>query len=122
MAARSQAGRLHGYFPPHRVYGARRLASQSFVACAARNVKVLTLRRCANEACAEHAFALLLALAEQLHRVNSLISAALLAAAGYAPTTFDGRHVPTSGWARITGLKILSGGTLVLGKKLLCPR
>ena len=85
-------------------------------ACAARNLPVLTLRRCANSAVAEHALALMLAFARQLHRCAGLISFEQLSAAGYAPERFDGRHVPTSGWARITGLKILRDSTLgILG-------
>jgi phosphoglycerate dehydrogenase-like enzyme len=85
-------------------------------ACAARNVKVLTLRRLANSACSEHALAMMLTLARQLHHITGLISVQQLTAAGYSPTTFDRRHVPTSGWARITDLKMLRGSTLgILG-------
>lgn len=80
--------------------------------CAARNVKVLTLRRRANIACAEHALAMMLTLAKKLHRITGLISVEQLAAAGYSPTTFDRRHTATSGWARITGIKMLYESTL----------
>jgi len=81
-------------------------------ACAARNIKVLTLRRRANIACAEHALALMLTLAKKLHRINGLISVEQLRAAGYAPTTFDRRHTANSGWARVSGLKMLYESTL----------
>src|SRR5205823_5868321 len=43
-------------------------------ACEARGVKVLGVRRRANIACAEHAFALMLALARQIGELNGLIS------------------------------------------------
>ncbi len=85
-------------------------------ACAERKIKVLTLRRRANTTCAEHAFAMLLMFARQLHRVKGCITIEQLTAAGYLPTTFDGRHVPTSGWARVTGLMTLRDSTLgILG-------
>lgn len=80
--------------------------------CAARNVTVLTLRRRANIACAEHALAMMLTLARKLHRIAGLISVGQLSAAGYAPTTFDRRHTANSGWARISGLKMLYESTL----------
>ena len=81
-------------------------------ACAARNIKVLTLRRRANIACAEHALALMLALAKKLNRITGLISVEQLSAAGHAPTTFDRRHTANSGWARVSGLKMLYESTL----------
>jgi len=81
-------------------------------ACAARSVKILTLRRRANIACAEHALALMLALAKKLHRIHGLISLEQLEAAGYAPKMFDRRHVASSNWARIDGLRMLHESTL----------
>jgi phosphoglycerate dehydrogenase-like enzyme len=81
-------------------------------ACAARNVKILTLRRRANIACAEHTFALVLALAKKLHLIHGLISDEQLTAAGYSPRTFDRRHTAGSNWGRISGLKMLYGSTL----------
>ncbi len=81
-------------------------------ACAARGVSVLTLRRRANIACAEHAFALMLALAKKLNRISGVISIEQAAAAGYAPKTFDRRYVPNSGWACVTGLRMLNASTL----------
>lgn len=81
-------------------------------ACTAANVEVLTLRRRANIACAEHALAMMLTLARKLHRITGLISVEQLTAAGYSPTSFDRRHTASSGWPRITGLKMLYESTL----------
>jgi phosphoglycerate dehydrogenase-like enzyme len=54
----------------------------------------------------------MLTLAKKLHRINGLISVEQLRAAGYAPTTFDRRHTANSGWARVSGLKMLYESTL----------
>lgn len=81
-------------------------------ACAARGIPVLTLRRRANIACAEHAIAMMLTLARKLHRISGRISVGQLKAAGYAPTTFDKRHTPYSGWGRISGFRMLHEATL----------
>jgi phosphoglycerate dehydrogenase-like enzyme len=81
-------------------------------ACAASNVQILTLRRRANIACAEHTLAMMLTLARKLHRITGLISVEQLTAAGYSPTSFDNRHTANSGWPRITGLKMLYESTL----------
>jgi phosphoglycerate dehydrogenase-like enzyme len=81
-------------------------------ACAARNIKVLTLRRRANIACAELTLALMLDLAKRLNEIDGLISVPQLEAAGYKPTTYDARHTANSGWARISGLKMLYESTL----------
>jgi phosphoglycerate dehydrogenase-like enzyme len=81
-------------------------------ACAAHGVRVLTLRRRANVACAEHALALMLALAKQLNRVAGLISEQQLRAAGYDPRPFDRRHVPNSNYGRVGGIAMLYGATL----------
>jgi len=81
-------------------------------ACAARGIPVLTLRRRANIACAEHAFALMLMLARKLNRVTGRISVDQLKAAGYAPTAYDRRHTAGSNWARVGGISLLHGATL----------
>jgi phosphoglycerate dehydrogenase-like enzyme len=81
-------------------------------ACAARDIEVLTLRRRANVACAEVAFALMLTLAKRLHRLIGRISAEQLAAAGYPYRPYDRRHTPNSNWARIGGIGMLAGSTL----------
>ena len=81
-------------------------------ACADRGIKVLTLRRRANIACAELAIALMLTLAKKLHRLAGRISVDDLSAIGYAYRPFDRRHTPNSNWARISGLRTLNGATL----------
>ncbi len=92
-------------------YGA--IASNiDLAACAARKVPVLTLRRRANIACAEHAFALMLGLSRRLQRITNRISSASLQAAGFAPRTYDRKHTANSNWARIPGISLLHGTTL----------
>jgi glyoxylate reductase/D-3-phosphoglycerate dehydrogenase len=81
-------------------------------ACAARDIPVLTLRRRANIACAEHAMALMLALARKLTRISGRVSVEQLRSAGYAPRLYDCRHTANSNWARVGGLSILSGSVL----------
>jgi phosphoglycerate dehydrogenase-like enzyme len=80
-------------------------------ACAKRGIKVLTIRRRANIACAEVAIALMLTLAKQLNRLTGRISPELLAAEGYPYRPFDRRHAPASNWARIGGIGMLYGST-----------
>ncbi len=81
-------------------------------ACAARGVKVLTIRRRANIACAELTIALMLTLARKLHRLVGRISVEQLAAAGYPYKPFDRRHTPNSNWPRISGLRTLNEATI----------
>jgi len=81
-------------------------------ACAAKGIKVLTIRRRANIACAELAIALMLTLAKKLHRLVGRISVERLREAGYAYKPFDRRHTPNSNWPRISGLRVLHGATL----------
>lgn len=81
-------------------------------ACAQRGIAVLTLRRRANMACAEHALALMLALARRLCETDGLISTEQLRAAGFAPAAFDRAHTANANWARITGLRTLHGSRL----------
>jgi phosphoglycerate dehydrogenase-like enzyme len=95
-------------------YGAV-LDNIDIAACAARGVAVRQLHRRANASCAEHALAMMLMLARQLHRINGLISAGQLRAAGFVPAVdadaYD-RRVPGSGWARVAPLGILRDSTL----------
>jgi len=81
-------------------------------ACAARGVKLLTLRRRANIACAELALTLMLMLARRVDELSGRISANALAALGYPYRPYDRRHTPNSNWGRITGLSILYGSTV----------
>jgi phosphoglycerate dehydrogenase-like enzyme len=76
-------------------------------ACDKNGVKVLTIRRRANIATAEHALMLMLALARQVTRNANLISVDQLKAAGFAPTTYDRAHTPNGNWARIPNLVTL---------------
>jgi phosphoglycerate dehydrogenase-like enzyme len=81
-------------------------------AAAARGVKLITLRRRANIACAEHAMGLMLALAKKTVRFAGRISVEALAELGYHYQPFDRRHTPNSNWARIPGVRMLYGATL----------
>jgi len=92
-------------------YGAV-LRNIDVAACAAAGVKVLKLRRRANIACAEHAFALMLSLARRIHRVSGLTSTERLAAAKFPFKPFDRRHVPGGNFGRIGGTRSLHGSTI----------
>lgn len=81
-------------------------------ACAARNVPVLTIRRRANIACAEHSVMLMLGLSRQLQRTINRISTASLQASGFAPRIYDRRHTANSNWARVPGIRLLHETTL----------
>lgn len=81
-------------------------------ACAAAGVRILTIRRRANIATAEHGLALMLALARQINQNGNLISVEQLRGAGFTPTTFDRAHTPSGNWARIQGLRTLYGQQL----------
>ena len=61
-------------------------------ALAARRIKLLTLRRRANIACAEHAIGLMLAQAKMTTRLAGRISVETLAEAGYRYQPFDRRR------------------------------
>jgi len=81
-------------------------------ACKRARIRVLTLRRRANISCAEHALALMLALARKVHETAGLISVEQLKAAGYSPTQYDRAHTANANWARITGTRNLHGAQL----------
>jgi len=81
-------------------------------ACERAGVRLLTLRRRANIACAEHALALMLGLARKLTETAGLVSLEQLRAAGYAPTQYDRAHTASANWARIGGLRTLFGRQL----------
>jgi phosphoglycerate dehydrogenase-like enzyme len=81
-------------------------------ACAARGVKVLTVRRRANVACAEHAFALMLALARKIDALSGLISIDQLPSAKRPYRPFDRRHTPGANWGRFSGMRSLNGATI----------
>jgi phosphoglycerate dehydrogenase-like enzyme len=81
-------------------------------ACAARGIAVLTQRRRPNISCAEHALALMLMLARKLKRLEGLVTAERLEAAGYPVKPFDRRHSPYTNFGRIPGLRMLHQATL----------
>ncbi|MCC6531459.1 MAG: hypothetical protein IT531_02835 [Burkholderiales bacterium] len=81
-------------------------------ACAARGIPVLSVRRRANIATAEHAFTLMLALAKRLKELDGALSIERLRAAGFAPRDFDRRYTSNSNWARVSRIRTLHGATL----------
>src|SRR4051812_25194098 len=81
-------------------------------ACAGRGIAVLTQRRRPNVSCAEHALALMLVLARKLKRVEGMVTAERLQAAGLPFKPFDRRHTPYTNFGRIPGLRTLYGSTL----------
>jgi phosphoglycerate dehydrogenase-like enzyme len=81
-------------------------------ACARQGVKVLTIRRRANIACAEHAFALMLMLSRKLALLNGLVTKERIEAAGFPLRPFDRRHTPGGNYPRAAGLRMLNESTL----------
>lgn len=81
-------------------------------ACDRAGIRVLTLRRRANIATAEHAFGLMLALARKINETAGLLTMDQLRAAGYSPTTYDRVHTPNANWARVAGVRNLFGRRL----------
>jgi phosphoglycerate dehydrogenase-like enzyme len=81
-------------------------------ACAARGIKLRTLRRRANISCAEHAFGLILMLARRLDELNGLVSVARIEAAGQNYRPYDRRHTPGGNFARVGGTRALHGATI----------
>ncbi|MGE0056733.1 MAG: NAD(P)-dependent oxidoreductase [Dehalococcoidia bacterium] len=77
----------------------------------AHGVALRTQRRRANIACAEHTLAMLLELAKKFNRIGGLISFEQLQAAGYSPRLWNRTHTATSGWARVSGIKMLYEST-----------
>lgn len=81
-------------------------------ACAEKGIKLLTLRRRANIACSEHAFALMLMLARRLDTISGLVSVKRIEASGRKLRPFDRRHTPGGNYPRIAGLRMLNGATI----------
>ncbi len=81
-------------------------------ACAARDIKILTLRRRANTGCAEYAFGLMIMLAKKLNQTPNLISMEQLESAGFTPRHFDRRYTANSNWVRVSGMRNLGGSTM----------
>jgi phosphoglycerate dehydrogenase-like enzyme len=80
-------------------------------ACAARGITVLGIRRRANIATAEHAFALLLSLARRLD-LSGLVSVEQLPSSQLPYRPFDRRHTPGANWGRFPGTRTLNGTTI----------
>src|SRR3954452_20689323 len=80
--------------------------------CTAAGIRVLGVRRRANIACAEHAFALMLTLARRINRFNGLTSIEKLSAAKIPYKPFDRRHVPGGNFGRIPGPRSLNASTI----------
>lgn len=81
-------------------------------ACAARGVKVHTLRRRVNIAVAEHAFAMMLAMAKKLPLLDGRIDEDSLHEAGFPARMHDRRHAAAANWGRVDGLGTLYGSTV----------
>lgn len=81
-------------------------------ACAAKNVKLLTIRRRANVSCAEHAFALMLALARKLETVSGLVTPERAKAAGFPLRPYNRPYTPGGNYPRVGGTRALNGATI----------
>src|SRR5262245_7041686 len=81
-------------------------------ACEARGVKVLAVRRRANIACAEHAVALMPALARRSDGRSGAISLDQLAPINRPYKPFHTRHTPGANWGRFSGMRTLNGTTV----------
>lgn len=82
------------------------------VACQKRNIPALPFHRKVNVAVGEHAFALMIDLAKKLTETNKLLTIEELKAEGWPARVYDRQHTANSNWARISGIKNLSGSTL----------
>jgi phosphoglycerate dehydrogenase-like enzyme len=80
-------------------------------ACAARDIKVLGIRRRANIATAEHAFALMLSLARRLD-LSGVVGVDQLPESQLPYRPFDRRHTPGANWGRFSGTRTLNGNAV----------
>ena len=81
-------------------------------ACASQNVVVHTLRRRVNIAVAEHALAMMLAMAKKLPLLDGRIDEASLHEAGFPARMHDRRHAAAANWGRVSGLGTMYGATV----------
>ena len=81
-------------------------------ACAKRRIPVLTLPRRVNGAVAEHAFALMAALAREITRYNGAVTAEFWQEQNRPFRSYDQRYTGASNFARIPGLRTLAGATV----------
>ena len=79
---------------------------------AREGLKLLTLRRRANIACAESVFAMMLSLARKVHQFANVVTTERLEAAGYPIRPFDRSHTPGGNYGRVGGLRMLNESTL----------
>jgi phosphoglycerate dehydrogenase-like enzyme len=78
-------------------------------ACERRGIPVASQARRVNVAVAEHAFALMIALAKRLCETAGVVEETALQDAGFTPTPYDRRYTTNSNYGRIPGLKTLNG-------------
>ena len=78
-------------------------------ACSRHGVALASQARRVNVAVAEHAFALMIALAKRLCETAGIVDEGALRAAGYDPTPYDRRYTTNSNFGRIPSLKTLNG-------------
>lgn len=81
-------------------------------ACARRGVAVKTLHRRVNTAVAEHAMALMLAMAKKICLIQGRLDEASLNEVGFPARMHDRRHAAAANWGRVSGLATLNGATL----------
>jgi phosphoglycerate dehydrogenase-like enzyme len=81
-------------------------------ACAAKGIRLLTLRRRANVSCAEHAFGLMLMLARKLDELNGLVTVERIKATRGAYKPYQRQHTPGGNYARVGGTRALNGATI----------
>ena len=85
------------------------IANIDVSACEKRGIPVEIQHRRVNVAVAEHAFALMIALAKRLVETAGLVAESDLRDAGFDPTPYDRRYTTNSNFARIGGLRTLNG-------------
>ena len=81
-------------------------------AAATAGVVVKPLRRRVNIAVAEHAFAMMIAMAKKLPAIDGRIDLGGLEEGGFRPRMYDRRHTASANWARVPGLGTLFGATV----------
>lgn len=88
------------------------LGNIDLAAAASRGVAVRPLRRRVNIAVAEHAFAMMMAMAKKLPLLNGRIDERSLRDAGFRPRMYDRRHAAGANWGRVAGIGTLHGATV----------
>lgn len=83
-------------------------------ACAERGIVARAFHRRVNTAVAEHAFALILALAKRVCQTNKLLTMDALHKAGFPSKLYDRRHTAGANWARVSDIRNLNGATIGL--------